>query len=187
MRLPAFVRGSDGYRGRENSQWGLNPGVRLLRPSGLVAVANYEHLRSEFLPDVGLPLVQGAVSGVSRQTVYQSPFDFSDQDVDRARLRLEKKVGDRTEIKNLSYFTRLRWKSDGTLFVGSFADPRVQGALTARTLTLLEDDQQLTGNRFWMEMSRREVRPPISSPWGSRGMSSPMTTASMSPSCPSSR
>jgi outer membrane receptor protein involved in Fe transport len=86
--------------------------------------------------------------------VYQSPFDFSKQDVDRARLRVEKRVGDRTTIKNLSYFTRLGWKTDGTLFVGTFVDPRVQGALAARTLTLLEDEQQLAGNRFWMEMSR---------------------------------
>ncbi len=153
-RLPVFVRGSDGYRDRENSQWGLNPGVRVARPGGFIAIANYERLRSEFIPDVGLPLVNGAVPNVSRENNYQTPFDFSEQDVDRARLRLEKKVGDRTLIKNLTYFTRLRWKSDGTLFVGAFVDPRVPGAITARTMTLLQDDQQLTGNRFWAETER---------------------------------
>lgn len=153
-RLPVFVRGSDGYRDRENSQWGLNPGVRVARPGGFIAIANYERLRSEFIPDVGLPLVNGAVPNVSRENNYQTPFDFSEQDVDRARLRLEKKVGDRTVLKNLTYFTRLRWKSDGTLFVGAFVDPRVPGAITARTMTLLQDDQQLTGNRFWAETER---------------------------------
>jgi len=153
-RLPVFLRGSDGYRNRENSQWGLNPGVRFVRPSGLIAVANYERLRSEFLPDVGLPLVNGAVPNVSVENNYQAPFDFSEQDVDRARLRIEKKVGDRTRIKNLTYFTRLRWKSDGTLFVGAFVDPRVPGAITARTMTLLEDDQRLSGNRLWVETDR---------------------------------
>jgi outer membrane receptor protein involved in Fe transport len=153
-RLPVFVRESDAYRGRENSQWGFNPGVRMIRPSGFVAVVNYEHLRSEFLPDIGLPLVNGAVPNVPRENSYQSPFDFSEQDVDRVRIHLEKKVGDRTTVKNLAYYTRLGWKTDGTLFVGSFVDPRAGGAVTARTLTLLEDDQQLTGNRLWLETSR---------------------------------
>ena len=153
-RLPLFLRGSDGYRDRENSQWGFNPGLRVARPSGLIAVANYERLRSEFIPDVGLPLVNGVVPKVSRESNYQTPFDFSEQDVDRVRLRIEKKIGDRTLIKNLSYFTRLRWKTDGTLFVGAFVDPRVPGAITARTLTLLDDDQQLSGNRLWVETER---------------------------------
>ena len=154
-RLPAFVRASDGYRDRENSQWGLNPGVRVARPGGFIAIANYERLRSEFIPDVGLPLVSGAVPNVPRENNYQTPFDFSEQDVDRARLRIEKKVGDRTLIKNLTYYTRLRWKTDGSLFVGAFVDPRIPGAITARTLTLLDDDQQLTGDRFWVETSRQ--------------------------------
>jgi iron complex outermembrane receptor protein len=157
-RLPLFARGSDGYRDRENSQWGFNPGVRLTRPNGFIAIANYERLRSEFVPDVGLPLLNGAVPNVSRENNYQAPFDFSNQDVDRARLSLEKKVGDRTRIKNLSYFTRLRWKSDGTLFVGAFNDPRAGGAITARTMTLLDDDQQLTGNRLWLETERQSGR-----------------------------
>ena len=154
-RLPIFVRGSDGYRSRDNSQWGVNPGLRLVRPSGVIAVLNYEHLRSEFLPDVGLPLVNGAVPNVSRETVYQSPFDFSEQNVDRVRLRIERKIGSRTHLKHLTYFTRLGWKSDGTLFVGAFVDPRVPGAITARTLTQLDDDQQLKGKRLWVETSRR--------------------------------
>jgi len=153
-RLPLFLRGSDGYRDRENAQWGLNPGIRVVRPSGLIAILNYERLRSEFEPDVGLPLVDGAVPDVARESVYQSPFDFSDQNVDRVRLGIEKRFGDRAILKNLSYFTRLDWKSDGTLFVGPFTDPRVPGALTARTLTLLEDDQKLSGNRLWLDLSR---------------------------------
>lgn len=155
VRLPVFLRGSDGYRNRENSQWGLNPGLRVARPSGLIAVANYERLRSEFIPDVGLPLVNGAVPKVSRENNYQTPFDFSNQDVDRVRLRIEKKISDGSIMKNLTYFTRLRWKSDGTLFVGSFVDPRVPGAMTARTMTLLVDDQQLAGNRLWLETQRQ--------------------------------
>jgi iron complex outermembrane receptor protein len=154
-RLPLFARGSDGYRDRENSQWGFNPGVRLTRPNGFIAIANYERLRSEFVPDVGLPLLNGTVPNVSRENNYQAPFDFSNQDVDRARLSLEKKVGDRTRIKTLTYFTRLRWKSDGTLFVGAFNDPRAGGAITARTMTLLDDDQQLMGNRLWLETERQ--------------------------------
>lgn len=153
-RLPVFVRGSDGYRDRENSQWGFNPGVRIARPSGFVAVANYEHLRSEFIPDIGLPLLNNAVPNAPRENNYQTPFDFSEQDVDRVRVHLEKKVGDRTTVKNLTYYTRLGWKTDGTLFVGSFVDPRAGGAITARTLTLLEDEQQLAGNRLWLETSR---------------------------------
>lgn len=153
-RLPLFARGSDGFRDRENKQWGLNPGIRIARPGGFIAVANYERLRSEFIPDVGLPLLNGAVPNVPRENNYQTPFDFSEQDVDRARLRLEKRVGDRTVLKNLSYFTRLRWKSDGTLFVGAFVDPRAGGAVTARTMTLLDDDQRLSGNRFWLESER---------------------------------
>ena len=154
-RLPFFVRGSDGFRDRENSQWGINPGLRFNRASGFVAVVNYERLRSEFLPDAGLPLFNGAVPSVSVETVYQSPFDYSEQDVDRARVRLEKKIGGRSAIKNLAYYTRLGWKSDGTLFVGAFADPRIPGGpLTARTLTVLDDVQTLKGNRLWFETSR---------------------------------
>jgi iron complex outermembrane receptor protein len=152
-RLPVFYRGSDGYRDRENSQWGVNPGVRYAGSGGFVAVVNYEHLRSEFIPDIGLPLLNGAVPNVPRENNYQAPFDFSNQDVDRVRVHLEKKISDRITLKNLAYYTRLAWDTDGTLFVGAFNDPRAGGAVTARTLTLLEDEQQLMGDRLWLESS----------------------------------
>jgi outer membrane receptor protein involved in Fe transport len=151
-RLPGFVRGSDGWRDRENSQWGLNPGIRVVRPNGLVLVANYERLRSEFLPDVGIPLVRNAVPNVADTSVYQSPFDYSEQDLDRFRVRVEKPIGSNSAVKNLAYYTRLQWLSDGTLPVGAF---NIQGFdLTARTLTMLDDEQRLMGNRLWFETTR---------------------------------
>lgn len=151
-RLPMFVRGSDGWRDRENKQWGLNPGIRVVRPNGLVLTLNYERLRSEFLPDVGIPLVNNAVPNVASSNVYQSPFDYSEQDLDRFRLRVEKPIGANSAIKNLAYYTRLGWLSDGTLPVGAF---NIQGFdLTARTLTMLNDEQRLLGNRLWFETTR---------------------------------
>jgi outer membrane receptor for ferric coprogen and ferric-rhodotorulic acid len=91
---------------------------------------------------------------VPSDTSYQSPFDFSKQDLDRVRIRFEKPFGASTRLKNLAYLTRLQWRSDGTLLVGAFSDPRVSGPLVARTLTALDDDQRLYGNRVWWETDR---------------------------------
>ena len=47
---------------------------------------NFEYVQSQFAPDSGIPVVDGAIAAVPRTRSYQSPFDVSDQDIYRVRL-----------------------------------------------------------------------------------------------------
>jgi len=147
LRWNALYRGSDGYRdGKDSSVVALNPTLSW-RPDERTRLAvNLEYVRNEFQPDTGLPVVGARLADVPRTRSFQSPFDFSEQDVYRLRLDLERRVSPRLTLRNKLYYTELDWRSDGTLLNGAF--PNAGGGIdVARTLTLLDDRQRLLGNQ----------------------------------------
>jgi outer membrane receptor protein involved in Fe transport len=108
---------------------------------------SFEYVQSDFLPDSGIPLVNGALPDVPRERSYQSPFDVSEQDVYRLRLDASRQLSDRLTLRNKAYYTDLAWDSEGTLIVGAFEIPGF-ATLAARTLPLLADRQKWFGDQL---------------------------------------
>jgi len=148
FRLNALGQGSDGYRdGRDGSIFAVNPTLAW-RPDSRTRVAlSYEYLSSEQSPDSGLPFLNGALAGPSRQTSYQSPSDFSQQDVQRFRLDAERRLSDTLVLRDKLYYSELDWQSDGTLLLGAFPFPDGR-SYVPRTQGLLDDNQRLFGNQL---------------------------------------
>jgi TonB-dependent siderophore receptor len=150
FRLNGLWRESDGYRdGRTSEIYGFNPVLDITTGDNSFLRLDAEGLRSEAAPDAGLP-VSGAQSfDLPRKRSYQSPFDFSEQDVTRFRAHWETMTGGSWTIRNRAYWTELDWQSDGTLLNGVFPFfPGDAGLFVARTLVALDDDQRFLGDEL---------------------------------------
>ena len=112
-----------------------------------------EGLRSEAAPDAGLPISGAESFDLPRERSYQSPFDFSEQDVTRLRLHWETLLGGSWTIRNRAYWTELDWQSEGTLLNGVFPFfPGPDGLFVARTLVPLDDDQRWLGDELEVQL-----------------------------------
>lgn len=168
FRLNGLWQESDGYRDDKPSEVkAVNPAFSWRTGNRGVLNLNFELLESSYVPDAGLPLVTVfgppppgvpfpipglpigmAVADVPRTRSYQSPFDRSEQETRRAQADYETEVSDRLSLRNKTYYRRLDWLSDGTIFngvvpgFGFFPDQLI------RTLVLLDDTQEFVGNQF---------------------------------------
>ena len=123
FRLNGMAHDSEGYRDdKDNNSFALNPVLDLsLGRSGELRF-DVEVMENEYSPDVGLP-ISGAMSfDLPRRRSYQSPFDFSVQDVTRLRVDWESMIGGSLSLHNKVYSSELDWRSDGTIFNGVFPD-----------------------------------------------------------------
>ncbi len=149
FRLNGLWRESDGYRDRTESEaTAINPAITW-KPSDRSSLnINFEFLSSDYMPDAGIPLLfpTSQLPDIDRERSYASPFDFSEQDVQRLQIDYELKLSDTRSIRNKLYGRSLDWQTNGTLLFGAFPTPF--GALVPRTLTLLDDDQNVWGNQF---------------------------------------
>ncbi|MDA2925682.1 TonB-dependent siderophore receptor [Acidobacteria bacterium AH-259-G07] len=149
FRLNVFGQDSDNYRDdKDNRQFGVNPALTWTLGGKSSLAVNFEYINSDYKSDSGLPLVNNnQIPDVARTRSYQSPFDFSDQEIYRVRLDFNTVVNDFLTLRNKFYFTDLDWRSAGTLFSGVF--PNQQGSLDVfRFLSRLDDRQKLVGNQF---------------------------------------
>jgi TonB-dependent siderophore receptor len=147
FRLNAFGRRSNGYRDdKENSQIGVNPAVSFSLGQRSLLTVNFEYARNDYRPDSGLPLLGNEIPEVPRTQSYQSPFDFSDQNITRTRVDFSTFLGQSITLRNKFYFTDLDWKTDGTIFPGVLPDG-TGGAQVFRSLLRLDDRQKLFGNQ----------------------------------------
>ena len=157
FRLNAVRQGSDNYR---EIGFGVltaaNP-VLVWKPDDDTRVlASFEYVASDQPPDSGLPYVGesgSTLAPVDRTASYQSPFDFSEQDVYRLRLDAEHKLSEHVTLRDRAYYTQLTWLSDGTLISGAFPFPPAGRLTVIRTLVQLDDNQELLGNQ--LELSAR--------------------------------
>lgn len=150
LRLNGLWRGTDNYRDDKDSRHvAVNPSFTW-RPSERSSLNfNLEYVDAEASPDSGLPLLaNGQIADVPRRRSYQSPFDFSEQEIYRLQVDFETKLGDRMTLRNKTYYRDLDWQTDGTLFLGSadLGDP--SGPTLFRTLTRLDDRQRFSGNQL---------------------------------------
>jgi iron complex outermembrane receptor protein len=147
FRLNAFARSSNAYRDdKENWQVAINPAVSFSLGQESYLTASFEYARNDYKPDSGIPLLNKEIPDVPRTRSYQSPFDFSDQRIARARLDFSTLLGSSVVLRNKFYYTDLDWKTDGTIFPGVL--PEETGDATVyRSLLQLDDRQQLFGNQ----------------------------------------
>lgn len=148
LRVNGLATETGSFRdGRDGTMRAVNPTLAWRPDAGTRVALSFEYVQSDFAPDSGLPLVNGAVPDVPRERSYQSPFDVSDQDAYRLRLDASRQLSDRVALRNKVYYTDLAWRSEGTLIVGAFDVPGF-GTFAARTLPLLDDRQKWLGDQL---------------------------------------
>ncbi len=159
FRLNGFWQDSEEYRDEmDNRSYALNPALTWRIDERSSLTANFEFVKSEYQPDSGLPLMFvpnqnfeliPEIPAIPRQRSYQTPLDFSDQEMFRARLDYTREFGRSLSIRNKFYFTRLDWQSSGTLINGAFPDFTQPGQFSVqRVMTALQDNQTFVGNQF---------------------------------------
>ena len=148
FRLNALLQSSDNHRDdKGNINIAINPAITWRLDQRSTLKLNFEYADAEYAADSGLPVIGNALAAVPRTRSYQSPFDASNQDLYRFRLDLDRRFGNKLELRNKFYYTDLSWPSKGTLFSGVF--PNEQGSLDViRTLLDLDDRQKLIGNQL---------------------------------------
>ena len=167
FRLNGLWRQSDFYRDDKQSEtWAVNPSFTW-RPDDVSSLnLNLELGKAEYQPDSGLPLLaEGSLPEVPRARSYQSPFDFSDQDIGRVQVDYERRLNEAWTLRNKTYVRSLDWRSNGTIITGLNtggpppADPLCNPFFiptpdqVCRSLSLLDDQQDLFGNRFEAALS----------------------------------
>ncbi|MFQ5670262.1 MAG: TonB-dependent receptor [Acidobacteriota bacterium] len=150
FRLNSLWRDSDNYRdATESRDWAVNPAWAWRLGDGTRLNLNLEYVNSDHSPDSGLPILvlDNQVANVSRRRSFQSPFDFSRQDIYRFQLDWETVYSDAFTLRDKLYYRDLDWQSDGTSLGGAF--PNLAGGFDVfRTITRLDDRQQFVGNQI---------------------------------------
>ncbi len=148
FRLNGLWQSSDGYRDdKASTVSALNPVFTFLAGDNTSITLSAGVLRSDFEPDAGIPLLFGTLPEVPRERSYQTPFDYSDQDLLRLRIDVETRLSSALTLRNKTYFTQLDWQSKGTLINAAF--PNFTGGIDVfRTRTVLDDRQEFLGNQL---------------------------------------
>jgi TonB-dependent siderophore receptor len=148
FRINALHRASDFYRDRmDNDTAAVNPSFTWRLDDRTSLNVNAEHVRSDYVPDSGLPLVDGSLPDVPRERSYQSPFDESLQRLSRLQVDLERRVNDTWTLRNKVYYRDLSWNSDGTILGGTAPIGPGGSDQVFRALVLLDDRQRFAGNQ----------------------------------------
>ncbi len=158
FRLNGLWRESDGWRDRPSDVRAVNPGFTWRSNEKSSLHANLELLDTSYAPDSGLPILSGfftadgnaQVANVSHNRSYQAPYDLSDQETRRAQVDYEAQLSANVSLRDKAYYRRLDWDSAATIFNGVFPDPAFFGRdfLISRSLILLDDQQEFTGNQL---------------------------------------
>ncbi len=153
-RINCVYQQSDNYRDDKGyNVYGINPTLTWHVNKTLQLNMNLEYLKNEYKPDSGIPLVYNYQTGkldnladIKRTTSFQTPVDFSDQDMMRFKVTAIKKINEVSTLTSKFYFTSLDWRSAGTLINGAY--PAMDGSFQVkRSLQKLDDQQKLMGNQ----------------------------------------
>lgn len=159
LRVNAQWQEGDGYReGKGFETFAINPSVSWSLGEHTTVGFNVEYLENSVTPDSGLPILNRfsltdfsftpTLPDVPRERSYDSPFDFSDQELLRLRFDLETQIGSEVTLRSKTYLTQLDWLSRGTLALGAFEIPFTGTAPVTRLRNTLDDEQQVLGNQL---------------------------------------
>lgn len=149
FRLNSTYQQAENYRDDKDSEtFAVNPAFTW-RPSDRTSVnVNFEHVDLEYQSDTGLPLLYtNELPDVPRTRSYQSPFDISEQRVERFQIDVETRLSSTVALRNKTYYRNLDWFSRTTTFNGVFPDA-LSGLQVSRVLLELDDAQEYVGNQF---------------------------------------
>ncbi len=148
FRLNGMWRESDGYRDDKANETGaINPSFTYKVNDRHSLTFDAEYVDLKYRSDAGLPLLNNQIPDVPRERSYQSPFDISDQNVNRYQLEWRYDVNPNVTIIDRAYHTELDWLSAGTLFIGVFPSQTSLNDVY-RVLTRLDDKQKFSGNQL---------------------------------------
>ncbi|NJL29206.1 MAG: TonB-dependent siderophore receptor [Thermoanaerobaculia bacterium] len=158
-RVNAQWQQGDGYReGKDFDTFAVNPAVSWSVGEHTAMSFNVEYLENNLTPDSGLPILSSfspidfslstSIPDVPRERSYDSPFDFSDQEMLRLRFDLETKIGSGVTLRSKTYLTDLDWNSRGTLSLGAFQLPFSPFASVIRLRNTLDDQQSVLGSQL---------------------------------------
>ncbi len=151
-RINILYEKSDNYRkDKSNKVLAINPVVTWLLQNQMTLNLNFEYIISNYKPDSGIPLLYdpldqqlNKIPDIPSTTSFQTPFDFSDQNITRVKLNFDKKFNQLLSFQSKAYYTHLDWQSKGTLLNGAFPNESGQ-FFVSRSLSELEDVRNLFG------------------------------------------
>jgi len=160
-RLNGVWQQSDHYRNDKHSRMAaVNPSIAWRPDKSNTLTLEAEYVDSRYQPDTGLPLIYNLTTRqldqfpqVSRKISYQSPWDVSEQKLNRLKADYTHQWDQARQLQMRFFYTDLDWFSRGTLVIGAY--PSLPGTfLVGRTLPILQDRQKWMGwqthysNRF---------------------------------------
>ena len=155
FRFNGLYDTGDGYRDdMDHDLWSFNGSLRLFRNEATTALLHLDVLDSEYTPDAGLPVLGTDVIDVDPETSFQSPDDFSEQQVVRLALDVEHALDSDWILRSRTTYTDFEWDSKGVVF-GSFVKfgaglEEVPRSL-ARIQPQLDDEQTLIGEEITLQ------------------------------------
>ncbi|MFA8343560.1 MAG: TonB-dependent receptor [Rhodothermaceae bacterium] len=164
-RINLLWEDADNYRDdKENEILAINPSVTYFAGKDLTFNLNFEYINSKYKPDAGIPLVAdnttfqlNKIADVDRKTSFQTPIDYSDQKIIRAKLYTDYKISENVTFSNKMYYSQLDWKSTGTLLNGAY--PTQAGTIVVRSMSKLDDVRDLFGmqNEFSFKFNTGKI------------------------------
>lgn len=158
FRVNGMYQQSDFHRDdKENDSYAVNPSLTWLITDRITLHADYEYATSNYSPDAGLPLLFATgnpadpqIPDVPEEEAYETPFDFSEQKINRAKASLSYSISPQVLLRNKFYFTKLDWQSKGTLLNGAYPDG-FGGTTVIRFVNSLDDVQKMIGNQLELQ------------------------------------
>lgn len=115
FRVAAFGHTSDSTRDVvESERYGIAPSLRFGIGTPTTVTLSSVHLRSEEIPDLGIPTIQGTKANpggpvhVDHDNFYGYTDDYFDQDVDAVTARIEHKFSPSLTLRNQTQYSSAR-------------------------------------------------------------------------------
>ncbi len=166
FRFNGVYQQSDMYRDdKESTVYGINPAFSWKPALQSRLDVNYEYLNSQYSPDAGLPVsytpdgtmnpLNGLdkIADVPRDRSYQTPFDESEQIMQRLKIHYTHTFNNHVKLSNRFFYTDLKWDSQGTMLSGAYPTGYMT-TMVLRSMQKLNDHQKITGNQFELTFSK---------------------------------
>ena len=148
-RITALYQDAESYRnGIESEILAVSPSVLLQLSDDQTLRIHYDYLRSDVIPDAGVPVFGDQLVVDSRSATFHLPGDDSEQEVHRILVEYKGSLNEQVALRSRTYYTRLDWQSQGTILAGfplALTGLEAEPTTLARLRGVLDDDQNIFG------------------------------------------